>query len=252
MTDTPGYYESYWKNAADAGWTPSSGGLTDDEKAIFSRYLPPGAMCLDYGCGNGQRYGRRLAANGVDYRGFDISAVALAESAASGLTVGQLSSDGKTTLPDGAADTALCFEVMEHLMEPQNALAEIRRCLKPGGHVAISVPNTGHYLQRIEFLLTGFWCPGGSPHTARKAPWTDPHIRFFSPHMMRRLVEAGGFEIVQETGEAFSFTSLPVVWRKPALHPLLGKLSLPLAWLGRVFPTLFSMRMFVVGRKPLA
>jgi 2-polyprenyl-3-methyl-5-hydroxy-6-metoxy-1,4-benzoquinol methylase len=244
-----GYYETFWRSTPGSTWTPASGKITEDEQEFFFRYLQPGVSCLDYGCGNAKRYGASLAANGVDYRGFDISEHALREAEAAGLKVGQLSTEGKTTLPDEAVDTALCFEVFEHLMEPQQALAELQRCLKPGGHAIISVPNAAHYQQRLEFLLTGFWCPGGSPHTSRRSPWCDPHIRFFNPTMLRRLLREQGWEIVELRGERFSFCSLPVIWRKEHLHPLFEKLSLPFGWLGRVFPGLFSRRLFVVARK---
>lgn len=248
MTDSS-YYEAYWKGVSGSEWTPSSGNATRDEKELFGKYLPPGACCLDYGCGNAKRYGLALATSGVDYRGFDVSEHALAEARAAGVNVNLLDADGRTSLPDATADTAICFEVLEHLMEPGRALDELRRCVKPGGHVLVSVPNTANFIQRLEFLFTGFWCPGGSPHTARREPWRDPHIRFYNPHTLRRLLAENGWEVVAFRGERFFLCSLPIVWRKKEFHPCLNWLSLPFAWMGRVFPGLFSWRLFVVGRK---
>ena len=42
---------------------------------------------------------------------------------------------------DGAIDRIICTEVLEHLTDPEKAIREIGRILKPGGRVVISVPN---------------------------------------------------------------------------------------------------------------
>jgi SAM-dependent methyltransferase len=246
------YYDDYWNHAAHKadGWTPSDGIITRDEKALFDKWIPQGAACLDYGCGDGSRYGRTMKARGVDYRGFDISTKALEQARTLGLNVGQLNSEGKTSLGDASVDAAICFEVLEHLQEPQNSLAEIFRCLKPGGHALLSVPNAAFWTQRLEFLFTGFWCPGGSPLTARKEPWHDPHIRFYHPSMLRRMVVSCGFEVAQELGEAFTLGALPFVWRREKLRAAFDKISRPLGWLGRVMPSLLAARIFIVARRP--
>ncbi len=244
------YYEEYWdKNPEE--WTPSSGTISVDEKAIFIRYLHPGTRCLDYGCGDGIRYGKMLTEKDVQYLGFDISENAIKQAAGIGLDVKLLTLEGKTSLDESSVDVAICFEVLEHLQEPQNALAEILRCLKPGGHALISVPNAAFWTQRIEFLLTGFWCPGGSPHTARKSPWRDPHIRFYHPKLLRRFVLREGFEVAESFGESFTLGALPYVWRRPKLRAMAGFISRPIGWLGRVLPSWFGARLFIVARKPL-
>ncbi len=246
------YYDDYWNHAAHRkdAWTPSDGNITPEEKILFAKSIPRGASCLDYGCGDGSRYGRALKEGGVDYRGFDISPMALEQAKALGLNVGVLSAGGITSLADASVDTAICFEVLEHLQEPQKALAEILRCLKPGGQVLISVPNSALWIARLEFLLTGFWCPGGSPITARKEPWRDPHIRFYHPGTLRRLVEHAGFKASVELGEGFTFGAMPFIWRRPKLRALADALSRPLRWLGRVFPSWFAARIFIVATKP--
>ena len=55
------------------------------------------------------------------YRGFDISQVAVEAARTLGLNVELLTPDGRTTLADDCCDLAICFEVFEHLLEPQLA-----------------------------------------------------------------------------------------------------------------------------------
>jgi SAM-dependent methyltransferase len=43
-------------------------------------------------------------------------------------------------LPDEMYDYIVCTEVLEHTLQPFNAISEIRRILKPGGYLFLSVP----------------------------------------------------------------------------------------------------------------
>lgn len=54
-------------------------------------------------------------------------------------------------------DIILCLDVLEHLdFESQGkALVEIKRILKPGGLLILTVPNLAHFASRISFLFLG-------------------------------------------------------------------------------------------------
>lgn len=41
---------------------------------------------------------------------------------------------------DNVFDAVACFEVLEHVQDPESALAEISRVLKPGGYAVLSMP----------------------------------------------------------------------------------------------------------------
>jgi len=243
------YYDDYWQPRS--GWSPSEGGLAAAEQRLFAKYLRPGKICLDYGCGNAARYGAFLAREGVDYRGFDISPAAVAAAHGLGVNAEALSDAGATSLPDATCDAAICFEVLEHLVDPPRALAEIFRVLKPGGSALLSVPNAGYWTTRLEFLATGYFNPGGSPHTARTSPWIDPHIRFFNPRLFSRMVETAGFAITGTDAEPFTLVSMPYLYRRTDWHPTLRALSAPFGFLGTTFPGFFSIRLFVEAVKPL-
>lgn len=49
--------------------------------------------------------------------------------------------DGKSIpAKDGEYDNVVCFEVLEHVFEPEQFLAEINRVLKPGGQLLLTTP----------------------------------------------------------------------------------------------------------------
>jgi SAM-dependent methyltransferase len=43
-------------------------------------------------------------------------------------------------IPDASYDIIICTEVLEHVLQPFGAVAEIERILKPGGIMAVSTP----------------------------------------------------------------------------------------------------------------
>ena len=49
--------------------------------------------------------------------------------------------DTLAQLDDASADVVLCTSVLEHLWEPQRALEEMRRLLRPGGVCLVNVPS---------------------------------------------------------------------------------------------------------------
>jgi predicted SAM-dependent methyltransferase len=46
---------------------------------------------------------------------------------------------------DNVFDEVYCFEVLEHLISPFNALKEIHRVIKPNGRVVVTVPNVWYW-----------------------------------------------------------------------------------------------------------
>jgi len=46
-----------------------------------------------------------------------------------------------TGLPDNTYDSVFCTQVLQHLPEPEKAIREMARVLKPGGKAVISVPH---------------------------------------------------------------------------------------------------------------
>jgi len=241
------YYEHYWEKT---GWRADDMPFRNEEIELIEKHFDKQGAIIDYGCGSGLRYGVALKQRGNAYVGADISLAALKQAASHGIRTSPINSDdGTVALDDQSFDYAMCMEVLEHLMHPAQAIREIHRLLKPGGRLIVSVPNAGFYINRIEFLLTGFLNPGGSPETSRKTPWEDCHIRFYNLRTIKKLLSSNEFRLDEIRGERFQLKDLPVFYRKPNLHSLFNAVSFPLWWLGRVFPGLFSGTLYLVFTK---
>lgn len=57
---------------------------------------------------------------------------------------------------DGEFDYVTCLEGLEHIENPQQAIREFRRILKPRGHLVISTPNILNIEERFKWLLFGY------------------------------------------------------------------------------------------------
>jgi SAM-dependent methyltransferase len=113
--------------------------------------------------------------------------------------------------PDNYFDVVVMVEVVEHLYDPDYAISEVRRVLKPGGFIVISTPNLAWWVNRLVLLL-GFQPYLSSPSTRfnvgklLRSPYERPgapgHIRLFTFKAFREFIELHGFHIIVMKGSA--------------------------------------------------
>lgn len=120
-----------------------------------------------------------------------------------------------TALPlrSASADAVLFSEVIEHLVDPDSALAEIHRVLRPGGHLMLSTPNLAAWYNRA-LLLAGVQ-PVFSEVSLRAIhgrPGKEVvgHLRLYTPRALREFVTAAGFEVVGLKGAPFHGVPRPL------------------------------------------
>ena len=106
--------------------------------------VPPGPVA-DLGCGPGA-HALAIARRGYDVVGVDSSPrmveVARTRAASAQVDATFEVQDVSERLPfaDASLGGVLAINVLQHLARPAAFIAEIRRCLRPGGHLLISAP----------------------------------------------------------------------------------------------------------------
>jgi SAM-dependent methyltransferase len=183
------YYDEFWSRGPERRYTPDQA-----LSSLIFDHLGRGTRCLDVGCGTGNSYAMEMRRRGASYVGVDVSAEAVGVARAAGLDARVIVDAGELPFEDESFELAICVEVFEHLFAPHRAASEILRVLKPGGRLVASTPNVAYWRLRAN-LLFGLWNPVGD-ELAIEQPWRDPHIRFFTPKTLGRMLSMAGFSSV--------------------------------------------------------
>jgi SAM-dependent methyltransferase len=122
------------------GWHFWFAGRRELVRRLLRRYArAAGGVALDLGCGTGRALDE-LAGAGRALLGLDLRPEGLAEARRARPASWLVQADA-TSLPlaDGSVDVITALDVLEHL-DDHAALAEIRRVLRPGGILVLTVP----------------------------------------------------------------------------------------------------------------
>ncbi|MHB2026713.1 MAG: class I SAM-dependent methyltransferase [Elusimicrobiota bacterium] len=189
--------------------------LKDWRYLTFLNEPIPRGQILDVGCGNGF-FLLMATEKGFNPAGFDFGPGPIKEAIASGLKdVRQAGFEFLDSPPLDLYDAATLFDVLEHASEPGALLVSLGRWVKPGGFLAVSVPN-GRRPSLGGYRREGFDYP----------PF---HFTRWTPESLATALERAGFGIVR-----FDFSPLPLrffsgllYWRVlDAIFPILKKLLL--------------------------
>lgn len=125
--------------------------------------------------------------------------------------------------PDGLADKGpydiIVFnDVLEHIPGPGDAMQEVARLLKPGGLAVVNLPSSNGTLYRVAGLMDGVGFSGPFERMWQKG-FPSPHISYFNPANLRRLVEARA-ELTQVAQFPLASLSRTGLWpRIRSSHP---------------------------------
>jgi SAM-dependent methyltransferase len=150
---------------------------------------PPRAIALlDVGCGDGLfldvARARGFSGDGIEFspEGARRAAARLGRPVA----VGNLAA---SNLLMGPYDVVTLWHVLEHLEHPMAMLEAARRRLRPGGLLAVAVPNLSNLPMRAAYRLAR-----GRPLPLYEPGAREPHLSHFSPATLRLILKRGGFE----------------------------------------------------------
>jgi SAM-dependent methyltransferase len=173
------------------------------------------AVIVDLGCGDGSALAIAAEQNPAHrFAGIDWSGDALRQAQAVGLTVMRASvSGGSLPVADGAADVVIMSELIEHLVDPDGAVAEARRILRPGGSLLLSTPNLAAWYNRG---LLAFGIQPIFSEVSLRGVFGRPgrvvagHLRLFTRRALTEFLTASGFCCVTVTGARYHDVPRPL------------------------------------------
>lgn len=154
--------------------------------------VPAGARVLDVGCATGY-LAAPLTASGCSVVGFeqDPESAAAATPHCERVIVGDIQDPEDRAQIDGSFDVVLLGDVLEHLVDPWEALRFIRSLLSERGFVVASIPNVAAWPVRFGLLRGAFGY-------TEFGLLDRTHLRFFTRATAHELVHQAGFEIERE------------------------------------------------------
>jgi SAM-dependent methyltransferase len=172
------------------------------------------AVIIDLGCGDGSTLAATAGENpGHRFAGIDWSSDGLKQAHALGLTVLRGGVAPGLPIADGVADVVIMSELIEHLVDPDGAIAEVRRVLRPGGSLLLSTPNLAAWYNRgllalgiqpvfSEVSLRGVYGRPGSVVAG--------HLRLFTRRALAEFLAVNEFRCVTVTGARYHGVPRPL------------------------------------------
>jgi 2-polyprenyl-3-methyl-5-hydroxy-6-metoxy-1,4-benzoquinol methylase len=182
------FYDRYWRNEhiKRNPFDEHPGQWTDagyiHHMDLFRPFMK--GRVLDFGCGDGQ-FVQRARHDGVDICGADVSPEAIRRARTSFPDIEVREMDDAIPFDSGTFDTITCMDVLEHILDVEGILAEMRRVLKPCGCLLITTTE----MTRMKLLAViclhfhDYFYP------------TSPHIRYFTRRNLGDVLARKGFQV---------------------------------------------------------
>jgi SAM-dependent methyltransferase len=222
------YFEA--ANERQFRWLTASPGIREAEEALLAPWLATAeAPCLEIGCGEGGnllRLGRKAACFGVDRFPRKLAFAARA------LPSDRLAVADAVALPfaDGRFATVFVRDLLHHLPEPEAALREAVRVLRPGGALLLLEPNGRNPLIQLQSRLIRAEAGALRFRPELVAGWlaalplVDVRVESREPLLLRRLVLHYRFGLPALARAA------PLLRLLVAAETALGRLLAPSRW----------------------
>gem|GEM_PF-161902 len=223
------YYDAYWQEKGDR--------VDRQRLALLADWVAAGERVLQVDGGPGW-LAEMMLTRGAHVIMTDLSNVAVARAQARGVDARQCDIDA-SPLPfeDSTFDVVVSDSQLEHRFDPEHALDELTRVLRPGGRLILLLPNTAHWRVRLWLLAGRFPYVPNTP-----TDWL--HLRFFTLHDTQTLLASRGLTVEATDGSASLWVKelYPAFVRSRFIARLYTRLA-------RRWPGMFARDFIVVARK---
>lgn len=186
MSEPSSYYDRYWEEGI-CGWHPHAG-LSSSMRALLEVVVRDRDV-LDFGGGDGMRYGDVLRSVALTVAAADVSPAILARRESAGDRPVPLKTIRHLT---DEFDIILLLEVLEHVLDPTDTLTTATVPLRAGGQVLVSVPNAFSLWNRARMVSGRLPASGVGPPGVSGRTYTAPHIRFFDLESLLDVIRSAG------------------------------------------------------------
>ena len=204
------------------------------------RLVGSGQDVLDMGCGEGF-FAAELKRDGNRIVGVDALPTAGEHTALEKYISADLNAPQPTLergLEGRRFDRVLLLDVLEHLLQPESLLREVRPTLKENGRLVVSVPNVANITVRLGLLFGRF------TYTDRGI-LDRTHLHFYTRKSARAMLEEGGWEILEARTTVMP---LELVLGLDPANPLMRVITAVTAVFTKLLPGLLGYQLIYLAR----
>lgn len=185
------------------------------QRKEMTSFIPESAQALlEIGCGAGAFASHLKTQRSIVVTGIEPQRSAFELASRTLDSVLNLDVDAGIAQLQGQQFDCIVFnDVLEHLVDPWDALKKVRDLLAPGGCVVASIPNIRYMPTFKEFVLSGNW------RYQQDGVMDRTHLRFFTKRSIGDLFASSGYDISLLQG----INGMDFPWKYALLNRLTGR-----------------------------
>ena len=152
--------------------------------------IAPDSQVLDIGCASGY-LAEILKQKNCSVTGVELNPKAADQARRTCKNVIEGSIEDKTVLGSikDKYEYILMLDVLEHLVDPEAALLNLRSKLKPNGQIIISLPNIAYYAHRLSLFFLGRF------EYQESGIFDRTHLHFYTLNSAQKLFKSRGYRV---------------------------------------------------------